>query len=98
MNIKKTNDQKINEVLKQMVDSYRLKPKLNQTKVQEAWGRLMGPSISRYTKKISLRKNKLYITIDSAALKNELMYSREKIKKILNEELGEAYIEDVIVH
>ena len=98
MNIKKTNDQKISEVLKQMVNSSRLKPKLTQTKIQESWSRLMGPSISRYTKKIGLRKKKLYITIDSAALKNELMYAREKIKKMLNEELGEEYIEEVIIY
>ena len=95
--MKKHNDQKINEVLKDMVSAYRLKPKLHQTKIRSLWAQLMGPSIDNYTKHLSLRKNKLFITISSAPLKQELSYGKEKIKALLNEELGEDYIEDVII-
>ena len=42
-------------------------------------------------------RKKLYITVDSAPLRQELSYGREKIKKVMNEELGEDYIEEVII-
>ena len=95
--MKKHNDQILKDVLKEMVDTYRLKPKLNQLKVRQVWAEQMGPSITRYTTEIYLRKNKLYITISSAPLKQELSYAKEKIIKFLNEALGEAYIKEVII-
>ncbi len=95
--MKKHNDQKFNEVLQEMVNRYRLKSKLHQTKINSLWGELMGPTISTYTRNISVRKKTLYITIDSASLKNELSLAKKKIIKIINEELGENYIEEVVI-
>ena len=93
----KKNDQKINEILKEMMNSKKLKPKLQQEKVKSIWERIMGPSIVRYTSNIHLRQAKLYINIDSAPLKQELLYGKEKILKMMNEEMGEEIIEQVII-
>jgi len=95
--MKRHNDQKINEVLGDMIDNYRLKPKLNQTKIREAWGEMMGPHIDRYTKKITIRNNKIFVTIDSSPLRQELSYGRDKILKNLNEVLGEEFLIDIII-
>ena len=94
---KPKNDQKLNEILKEMMNSKKLKPKLQQEKVKSIWEKMMGPSIGRYTRSIHLRKNKLYIQIDSAPLKQELLYGKDKILKIMNEEMGEEVIEEVII-
>ena len=95
--MKKHNDQKINEVLGDMVERLKLKPKLNQVKIREVWTEMMGPSINKYTKKITLRRNKVYITIESAPLRQELTYGKEKLLDLLNEKLGEEYIEEIII-
>jgi predicted nucleic acid-binding Zn ribbon protein len=95
--MKRHNDQILKDVLKDMVDTYKLRSKLNQTKVKSLWSTLMGPSISRYTTDISVRRNKLYIQIESASLRQELSMGKDKIKTIINEELGEEYIEEVII-
>ena len=95
--MKKTNDQPIKDVLKAMVDHYRLKGKLNQSRIRQIWQKLMGKTINTYTSDIKIIKNTLYISILSASLKQELSYDKEKIKRIVNEELGEAYIEKVVI-
>lgn len=95
--MKRHNDQILKDVLKEMVDSYKLRSKLNQTKVKSLWSQLMGPSISGYTKDIKIYRNKLYIEIESASLRQELSMGKDKIKNIINEELGEEYIEEVII-
>lgn len=95
--MKNSNEQSLKQVLKDMVETYRLKARLNQTKIQKLWVALMGKSIANYTKDIKLRKNKLYLTIESAPLKQELSFGKEKITKLLNDELGEDYIDDVII-
>ncbi len=95
--MKNTNEQSLKQVLKDMVETYRLKARLNQTKIKSLWERLMGKAIANYTKEIKLRRNKLYLTIESAPLKQELSYGKDKITKLLNDELGEDYIDDVII-
>ena len=95
--MKNTNEQSLKQVLKDMVETYRLKARLNQTKIQKLWEKLMGKSIAGYTRDIKVRRNKLYLTIDSGPLKQELSFGKEKITKLLNDELGEDYIDDVII-
>jgi hypothetical protein len=95
--MKKSNEQPLKEVLHQMIDAYRLRPKLHQTKIRTLWGQVMGAGIDRYTTNIRLQGRVLFISIASAPLRQELSYGKEKIRKILNEELGEAYIEEVVI-
>jgi len=95
--LKKYNDQKLSEVLKGMVDNKKWKGKLFQTKVKELWVLNMGTSINSYTTDIKLRGFKLFITISSAPLRQELSYSKDKIKNIINEGLGEEYVKDVVI-
>ncbi|MEM9919930.1 MAG: DUF721 domain-containing protein [Bacteroidota bacterium] len=95
--MKQQNDQKLNEVLKAFVNKSRFKGKLHQVKLEQIWAEQMGPSIAGYTKQLYLRAQKLYITIESAPLKQELSYSKGKILSLLNEQLGEEYIKEVII-
>ncbi len=80
-----------------MLEQYRLKGKLNQSRIRNQWERMMGPSIAGYTRDIKLYRGKLFITIESAALRQELSYGKEKIKRNLNEELGEEAIKEVVI-
>lgn len=97
MSEKHHNEMTLKEALKAMIEHYRLKGKLNQSRIKTLWAQRMGPSIAGYTKEIRLYKNKLYITIESASLRQELSYGRDKIRKMLNEELGEDFIEEVVI-
>jgi predicted nucleic acid-binding Zn ribbon protein len=91
------NDQPIKDILKLFVEKYRLKAKLHQTKLDELWGKLMGPTIAGYTRELRMRGKKLYVTVDSAPLRQELSMGKEKLRNLLNEALGEEYIKDVII-
>lgn len=95
--MRKKNDQPISEALKDMIQEYRLGPQLNESRVKTLWDELMGKTISTYTSKISVRKNVLYLTILSAPLKHELSYAKDKIRDLLNGELGENYIKEVVI-
>ena len=97
MAFKKYNDQPIAEVIKELVAKNNWKSKLYQNKVKEILVLNMGPSISGYTKEIKLRGKKLFISISSAPLRQELAYSKTKIIELINEGLGEEYITDVII-
>jgi Dna[CI] antecedent DciA-like protein len=91
------NEHSLKEVLQGMVDSLKWKEKLHETKIRQVWNSRMGTTINHYTKEIKLRKGKLFITLTSAPLKQELSYEKEKIQKMMNVELGGQYVKSVIV-
>lgn len=91
------NDKILKDVLREMLDQYKYKGKLYQANIRQFWRENMGTSINAYTKEIKLRGRKVYITIESAALRQELSYGREKLKNVFNRLLGEPYIEEVII-
>ena len=95
--MRNTNEQSLKQVLKDMVETYRLRSRLNQTKIRSIWEHLMGSAIAKYTTDIKIRRNKLYLTIESAPLRQELSFGKEKIVTMINQELGEDFIQDVVI-
>lgn len=93
----KKNESTIQEALKDMLQEFRLAPQLNEARVKTLWEQLMGKTISTYTSNITVRKNVLYLTILSAPLKHELSYAKDKIRTMLNDELGEEFIKEVVI-
>ncbi len=91
------NETTIKEALEAMVKSLKLKPKMFEAKIETIWRQRMGASISKDTTSVRLRKGRLYLSMDSAALKQELSYSKVKIMKMLNRELGEDFIKEVMI-
>lgn len=96
--MRRKNDVSIKDALEEMVSELKLKPRLNEWRIKDNWRKLMGEMIANRTTGISLRGGKLYLKVDSAALKNELTYSREKIIQIFNDELGEKAIKEVLIY
>ncbi len=95
--MKKKNDLSLQEAMQAMLREYRLEPQVNEARVKMLWAKLMGKTISTYTSNITVRKNVLYLTILSAPLKQELSYAKDKIKDLLNDEMGEEFVKDVVI-
>ncbi len=94
---KEHNQHTLKEVLEAMIKQYKLKDGLQEARIKNYWKDHMGESINRYTANIEIRKRKLYLNIISAPLKQELTMGKEKIRQLLNEQLGEDYILEVII-
>lgn len=91
------NNVTIGEALELMITELKLKGKLDESRIKQAWVDVMGKPIAKYTSSVSLREGRLYIKVESAALKNELGYSRDKIKDLFNRELGSEVVHDVVI-
>jgi len=92
------NDMPIKDAMKLWLNqSGKHKKELNKVKIRKLWAEKMGTTINDYTKEIKIFGNRLYITIDSAPLRNELFYEREKIKTWVNNHLGEEAVLEVII-
>lgn len=92
------NELTLKEVLQTYLnESKKFKRRLYQAKVKQHWEQAMSKSIVRYTTDIKIYRRKLYLSISSAPLRQELTYGRDKILTMMNELLGEAYLKEVVV-
>jgi hypothetical protein len=95
---KRQNDSSsIEEVLKQIIQANKLQPGMDRIDVRDAWKNLMGNGVNNYTREILLKGTTLYVELTSAVLREELSYGKEKIIKMINEELKREVVKDIVL-
>ncbi|MFM9989550.1 DUF721 domain-containing protein [Flavobacterium sp.] len=95
---KRTSNQSlVGDILNQIIKTNKLETGLNQVSVVDAWKNLMGNGVNNYTKSVALRNETLYVELSSAVLREELSYGKEKIIKMINEEIGKEVIKAVVL-
>ena len=87
----------LGDVLKDFIQTHRLEKGLDKVNAKEAWDSVMGTAISKYTTDVQLDRDTLYVQLSSSVLREELSYGKEKIIKLLNEELGKELINKLIL-
>jgi len=92
-----SNESPISDVLKEIIQVNKLQPGMDRIAVKEAWLSLMGNGVKSYTKDVSLKGTTLYVELSSAVLREELSYGKDKIIKMMNEELRREVVKDVIL-
>ena len=65
--------------------------------IEQIWETMMGKTIAKYTDKIQIINQTLFIHSSVAPLKNELLYQKEKIIELVNEALGEKVVKEVVI-
>ena len=87
----------IGDALKQFLNKSNLKSGLTAIQIESVWEELMGNTIARYTDKIQIINNTLFVYTSVAALKQELVYQKPKIIECINEAFHEKIISEVII-
>jgi hypothetical protein len=87
----------ISDVLKQFVTTYKLHDGIVKVDVKTAWFRLMGNGVTNYTEEVVLKNSTLYVKLTSSVLRDELAYGKEKIIKMINEEIGEEVVKALVL-
>ncbi|PKP14153.1 MAG: DUF721 domain-containing protein [Bacteroidetes bacterium HGW-Bacteroidetes-3] len=88
--------QSMEDLMKEVIKENKLTKGMNQISVKEAWAKLMGNGVVSYTGKVELNGKTLVVKLKSSVLREELSYGKEKIIKMMNEELGEELISKII--
>ncbi|MGX7668287.1 DUF721 domain-containing protein [Flavobacterium pedocola] len=95
---KRNNEESpIGDVLKQFIEQNKLQTGMDKINVAEAWKNLMGNGVNNYTTEVLLKGTTLYVALSSAVLREELSYGKDKIIKMLNDELNKEIIKDLIL-
>ena len=70
---------------------------MDEVSVKDAWKNLMGNGVNTYTRNVVLKGDALYVELTSAVLREELSYGKEKIIKMINEELRREVVKTVVL-
>ncbi len=87
----------IGKAIQEFLKKSRLKGGIQALQIEEIWEELMGKTIAKYTDKIQIINNTLFISTTVAPLRNELLYQKEMVMKRVNEALGEKIIKEVVI-
>jgi predicted nucleic acid-binding Zn ribbon protein len=90
-----SNEHSLKDLINELLKEFQLSDRVFEVKAKEIWPKVLGKVIARHTKAVYYRNKKLFITLDNAALKEELNYTKEKLIKMLNKQAGEIIVEEI---
>ena len=82
----------IGDAMKDFLNKSNLKNGIRALQIEDLWEQLMGKTIAKYTDKIQIINQTLFIRTNVGPLKNELLYQKDKIIERVNEAMGEKMI------
>ena len=93
--MRRSNSEHISDIFQRYLREEGLETPLNQHRLINSWGDVMGQGILRYTGDIFIKNQTLYVQIRSSVLKQELMMSRQTLVRRLNEHINAQVITDI---
>lgn len=92
-----SEENSIADVLKQFIVQNKLESGIDVVNVREAWQNVMGNGVNNYTTEIQLKGSTLYVALSSAVLREELSYGKDKIIKMINEEVQKELVTHIVL-
>ena len=87
----------IEELMNDVFKENNLRRGLQKISVKEAWNLLMGKGVVSYTNSVEIKGKTLIVKLKSSVLREELSFGKDKIIKMMNQELGENLISKIIL-
>jgi predicted nucleic acid-binding Zn ribbon protein len=95
---KRENDSfSIEDLMQSFIKQNNLSKGMQKIKIEETWIKMMGPGVATHTSSVKLQNKTLIIHLNSSVLREELSYGKEKIIKMMNEEIGSEIISKIML-
>ena len=95
--MEKKDAKKIDSLLDQFVKAHGLEKGLAEHRLMKSWKDLLGITVAKKTKSLQIRNRKLYVTLHSSVVRNELSMMKDSLVPKLNEAAGMDVIDDVVL-
>jgi predicted nucleic acid-binding Zn ribbon protein len=95
--MRKSNLIKLGDAITALLKAEKLDIKLSQHAVKNDWKDIVGIPIANHTTELYFNQKTLYITINSAAMRNEAVYSKSTIITNVNKFCGYLLIDQLVI-
>lgn len=96
--MKRKQTEKLKQVIFRSLRLGGLETPLNEYRAIKAWPQLAGQFIAGQTGKTELRDGKMYIKINSPALRQDLCMMRTQLTQRINQHVGANVVTDIIFY
>lgn len=97
MVIRRTQSRPLREIIEEVLKVSGIDQKLKERELVRQWDEVVGITIARSTESIYIRDRKLFVTIRSSVIRNELSMIREGLRLELNRRSGQILIDEIII-
>ncbi len=97
MSSRKYTDVSLKTAIAELMKSNGLEKKFHEMEVFKCYREVVGDVISRKTREIYIRDKTLVLKMDSGSIKQELSFQKTKIVQLINERLGQTFLEQLEV-
>ena len=87
----------LKNIIESFVEQDSISNGIFNIKIQKAWENAVEKKILDYTKEIYVKGDILYIKVSNPILKQEILYSRQKVINLINEELEKDLIKKIVL-
>lgn len=94
--MRRTNSESVGELVRQYLRQQGLESPLNEYRLIQGWSHVMGPTVARYTRDITIRNQTLHVRLSSPAVRQELSMQRRELVARLNAYIGAQVICDIL--
>ena len=87
----------IKNIIENFIEQKSISDGIFNVKVQKAWENAVEKKILDYTKEIYVKGEVLFIKVSNPILKQEILYSKQKVINLINEELEKDLIKKIVL-
>ena len=91
------NNRKIGAIIRKLMQNPRLAQGLDKLDAIEVWQDVIGLTFQKYITSQRISDGILYVKLNSAVVRNEIGYQKNKLLEKINQRLGKEFISDIIL-
>lgn len=88
---------KLGDAISQIFKEEKLDEKYSIFAIRNGWEGIVGKTVAKHTTQINYLQGLLYVSIDSAVVRNELSYVKDDIVQKVNKFVGKRLVKELIL-
>ena len=97
MVLRRTQTRSIKDIIQDVLKENNLDKGLKENELIRRWSDITGKMVAHSTKNIYIRDRRLYVTVQSAVIRNELSMIKEGLIRELNAPFEHNLIDDIVI-
>lgn len=86
---------RLSEVIVEVLKSDNLGVKLLENRAVSLWKVVLGPTVNRHTKSVTLHDGIMHVELTSSVVRQELMMMKQQIVDAINKATGKDIVRDI---
>ena len=96
--LRDSDEKPLGQIVGKIMKAYGLEKRMKEMDILKGWPEMMGIAVANRTTNLRINNRILYISMDSAVMREELLNGKQIILQRVNDFAGQKIIDDVWFH